>query len=105
MHISLPSYTPQEISNFENTRTREESIEFRLNVVMNKFAEEGINFTVKSIHGEFEFRIGCDYCPSFNINPQSVNSWEANVEQHMAPQTSCTSKKNTKMQRKFVRSG
>ena len=58
---------------------------------------------MKSIHGEFEFRIGCDYCPSFNINPQSVNSWEANVEQHMAPQTSCSSKKNTKMQRKFVR--
>ena len=68
---------------------------------MNKFAEEGINFTVKSIHGEFEFRIGCDYCPSFNINPQSVNSWEANVEQHMAPQTSCSSNKNTKKANHF----
>ena len=54
------AYTPQEISNFEITRIREESLEVRLNVVMNKFAEEGINFTVKSIHGEFEFVIGCD---------------------------------------------
>jgi len=34
------AYTPQEISNFEITRIREESLEVRLNVVMNKFAEE-----------------------------------------------------------------
>lgn len=37
----------QETSSCEILPTREEAIESRLNIAMNKFADEGINFTMK----------------------------------------------------------
>ena len=90
----------QETSSCEILPTREEAIESRLNIAMKKFADEGINFTMKNEDDVFVFKIGCEFCPSFNINPCSVNSWEKNVEQHVAPNAS-SSKKNKKRIKSF----
>ena len=68
-----------------NTRTRKESVEQRLNVFINKHAENGIAVSSQCTDdGSVVYIIACAFCQDISF-PTSNNTWAANWEQHVRP--------------------
>jgi hypothetical protein len=70
-----------------NTRTRKESLEQRLNIFINKHAENGIAVSSQCADDgcvHVVYSIACAFCQDISF-PTSNNTWAANWEQHVRP--------------------